>query len=209
MERTGICIECGASFGFKGKRGPSPKRCETCKAKPRSEWTIDPLEAEVNRRSVQERWARYVRPVKPSPPPRFCTECGSVVMTKRATVCSKRCKNQRLMKSEAFKAAHARYQVSEKASLARERRRAKKAAAYIEDVDRQAIFERDGWTCQICQRPLDRTTKVPDLWAPTIDHIVPLARGGTHEPRNCQAAHFSCNARKGHRGGNEQLLLIG
>jgi 5-methylcytosine-specific restriction endonuclease McrA len=35
--------------------------------------------------------------------------------------------------------------------------------------------------------------------SPTIDHILPLARGGTHEPSNVQAAHFGCNAAKGAR----------
>jgi 5-methylcytosine-specific restriction endonuclease McrA len=42
-------------------------------------------------------------------------------------------------------------------------------------------------------------SKVPDRLAPTIDHIVPLARGGTHEPSNVQSAHFICNALKGDR----------
>jgi 5-methylcytosine-specific restriction endonuclease McrA len=31
----------------------------------------------------------------------------------------------------------------------------------------------------------------------TLDHVVPLARGGLDEIDNLQLAHFSCNARKG------------
>lgn len=31
----------------------------------------------------------------------------------------------------------------------------------------------------------------------TADHLVPLARGGTHERRNLVGAHRSCNSRRG------------
>jgi 5-methylcytosine-specific restriction endonuclease McrA len=91
----------------------------------------------------------------------------------------------------------------------RDKRRAVKRNAYVADVNRRAIFERDGWQCQLCGDPVKRNAKVPDPKAPTIDHIVPLAAGGTHEPANAQCAHFLCNSRKGHRAANDQLRLIG
>jgi len=62
--------------------------------------------------------------------------------------------------------------------------------------------------CHICNKAVKRDAVVPHPLAPTIDHVIPLAVGGTHEPLNCRCAHYICNARKGHRGG-EQLLLIG
>jgi 5-methylcytosine-specific restriction endonuclease McrA len=71
------------------------------------------------------------------------------------------------------------------------------------------IFERDRWVCQLCSKKIKRDVVAPHLLAPTIDHIVPLARGGTHEPANAQAAHFICNTRKSDRGGHEQLPMIG
>lgn len=77
-----------------------------------------------------------------------------------------------------------------------ERRRARERDAFVQDVDRVAIFERDGWICQLCNRPTDRAASVPARQAPTIDHIIPLAQGGTHEPANVQCAHFSCNCAK-------------
>lgn len=40
---------------------------------------------------------------------------------------------------------------------------------------------------------------VPHPLAPTTDHIVPLSKGGKHERRNCQLAHFKCNTAKGAR----------
>lgn len=93
----------------------------------------------------------------------------------------------------------------------RDRRAARKRDAYVADVNRRYIYERDHWTCQICGKALRRKAKVPHPLAPTIDHIIPLGARpirGTHEPANCQAAHFICNAKKSD-GGTDQLLLFG
>jgi 5-methylcytosine-specific restriction endonuclease McrA len=40
-----------------------------------------------------------------------------------------------------------------------------------------------------------------------LDHIVPLARGGTHEPRNVQVSHARCNNRKYSTGPGQPRLL--
>lgn len=82
---------------------------------------------------------------------------------------------------------------------AKDRRRARKRAAFVAPVNRAAIFERDAWTCQLCGFPVVADAVVPDFEAPVIDHVVPLARGGTHEPSNVQCAHFLCNSYKSDR----------
>lgn len=79
------------------------------------------------------------------------------------------------------------------------RRRAREADAFVEDVIRSQIYERDDFICQLCGIEIDMTLEFPDRMSPTIDHIVPLAKNGTHEPSNVQAAHFVCNVRKGTR----------
>lgn len=91
----------------------------------------------------------------------------------------------------------------------RDRRRARKREAFVENVYRAKVFERDGWRCQICRRKVDRSKAVPHPKAPTLDHIIPLAKGGTHEPRNAQLACFACNCRKSDQLTGDQLLLIG
>lgn len=63
-------------------------------------------------------------------------------------------------------------------------------------IGRWRIFERDGWACHICGDPVDRDAVVPDLAAPTLDHVVPLARGGEHSEANIKTAHFYCNSVK-------------
>lgn len=96
--------------------------------------------------------------------------------------------------------------------LARQRwvdnRRARKRNAFVEVVYRKKVFERDGYRCHLCNRKTNPDRLVPHPRAPTIDHVIPLARGGTHEPSNCRTACFLCNSKKGDRGGGEQLLLM-
>lgn len=57
-------------------------------------------------------------------------------------------------------------------------------------INREAIFERDGWLCGICGEPV----AVGDA---TLDHIVPISLGGSHEPSNVRLAHSLCNSRRG------------
>lgn len=77
--------------------------------------------------------------------------------------------------------------------------RAAALASLRAPVDRQAIFERDGWMCQLCQTPVSPTSRYPAPMSPSIDHVTPLALGGSHEPSNVQLAHLICNARKNAR----------
>lgn len=52
--------------------------------------------------------------------------------------------------------------------------------------------------CAICGRPLDKTLIYPHPLSPTVDHIIPIARGGSnHDPGNLQAVHLICNVKKG------------
>jgi len=77
-----------------------------------------------------------------------------------------------------------------------QRRKTKERKAFVKRVVRLDIFERDNWICQICNKKVDHKLKFPHPMSATIDHIVPIANGGTHEPRNCQLAHFVCNSKK-------------
>lgn len=81
------------------------------------------------------------------------------------------------------------------------RRDARERGAFVSDVSPQEVYERDQWTCHLCTESLERDAKVPHPLAPTIDHVIPLAKGGTHELDNVKAAHFLCNAVKRDRIG--------
>lgn len=62
---------------------------------------------------------------------------------------------------------------------------------YVEDVNRRELYETYGGICAICEEPL----KFRDM---TVDHIVPLFRGGEHSYANCQPTHGLCNHIKDH-----------
>lgn len=88
-------------------------------------------------------------------------------------------------------------------------RRARTRGARSEHVDRDYVFDRDRWRCQLCGKPVPRSKAWPHPMSASLDHVIPLARQGTHEHLNVQLAHLICNVRKGARGGGEQLALIG
>lgn len=66
------------------------------------------------------------------------------------------------------------------------RRRALQHNAFVEDVDRAELWRQHQGKCGICNQPVK-------LNKTTIDHIIPLCRGGDHSYENCQPAHSECN----------------
>lgn len=89
------------------------------------------------------------------------------------------------------------------------RRALKKSASTGAPVLFAEIAERDGWRCCLCLKPVSPAVKWPDSMSPSLDHLVPLSKGGVHDPSNVALAHLGCNTAKNNRGGGEQLLLIG
>ncbi|WP_420886886.1 HNH endonuclease [Brachybacterium muris] len=79
------------------------------------------------------------------------------------------------------------------------RYRARRRGALITPVSPRTIYERDGWTCRLCGRPIDRDADPQSPLAPSLDHIIPLANGGTHEPSNVWTAHRQCNSERANR----------
>ncbi len=71
------------------------------------------------------------------------------------------------------------------------------------------IFERDRWVCGICRKRIDPKLRAPHRMAATLDHLIPVIEGGIDSRANTRAAHQSCNSSRNHRGGGEQLLLVG
>lgn len=58
---------------------------------------------------------------------------------------------------------------------------------------KKIIYARDT-ICGICGRAVDYDKHFPDPWSPTIDHIIPIQKGG--DPcniENLQLAHLQCN----------------
>lgn len=60
-----------------------------------------------------------------------------------------------------------------------------------------SIAQRDKFRCGICDQPVDMALKNPDPQCASLDHVVPLANGGTHDPANLRLTHLRCNIVKG------------
>ncbi len=77
------------------------------------------------------------------------------------------------------------------------RGRAQRVQAFVEEVDPQVVYARDQWICQLCHKKVNPRTK--GLEGPSLDHVIPIAEGGTHCYQNCVLVHHRCNLRKGKR----------
>lgn len=159
-------------------------------------------------------------------PPRTCSECPTEIGRPRV-VCSAVCAERRRIRRD--KRAREMAQAGRPApqcpcgtaipenrrrcddclaasersarKLAKVRRRARCRYVEHEPYTLAEIARRDQYRCGICGGAVAMAEQVPSLDAPTIDHILPLAAGGTDTPTNVQLAHFLCNSRKGARVG--------
>lgn len=51
--------------------------------------------------------------------------------------------------------------------------------------------------CAICGKKVDKKLKYPDPMSTTVDHIIPVSKGGhPSDLNNLQLAHFYCNRQK-------------
>lgn len=89
------------------------------------------------------------------------------------------------------------------------RRRVAMLSREHEHIDSLEIYERDGWKCRLCYRKVNPKLRWPHPKSASLDHILPIAKGGGHVRTNVHLAHLACNASKRDRGSGEQLMLIG
>lgn len=165
---TAVCA-CGAP------RAEASARCRRC--------------APANRRSrIQE-----------------CTHCGRVFHpTGARRCCSEACSVLRLA------AVHASWRIpsahSDRLRTERKRRgsarRAERLAAVTGSKKQKSgrwrrIADRDGLECWLCHQAVDLTVSVRHQRAPSADHVVPLAHGGSDDDSNLRLAHYGCNSRRG------------
>jgi DNA-directed RNA polymerase subunit RPC12/RpoP len=63
----------------------------------------------------------------------------------------------------------------------------------------EVIARRDHYLCHLCKQIVDMDIKRTDKMGATIDHILPLSKGGLDTMENVALAHWICNIRKGNR----------
>lgn len=69
------------------------------------------------------------------------------------------------------------------------KRRAKLASVEYEVFTFEEIAERDKWRCYLCGKRVARKDA-------SLDHVIPIVKGGGHTRTNVKLAHLRCNKRK-------------
>lgn len=96
-----------------------------------------------------------------------------------------------------------RYPAQFAAKDARRRMRKIETAGEVINFNPLPIFEANNWVCQLCSEKVDPELAYPNPRSKSLDHIIPLAKGGSHTPANAQLAHLACNMTKGAKSGAE------
>lgn len=105
---------------------------------------------------------------------------------------------------------HWRALYPERAATYDARRRALVAQARTAEVFApRDVHTRDNWTCKLCLLPIDPKVAWPDPMSPSVDHVIPLSRGGAHAMHNVQSAHLGCNSSKGNSLMSEVVVHLG
>lgn len=82
------------------------------------------------------------------------------------------------------------------------------ARAKVRDYTRWEVFEDDEFTCYICEDVLSIETPPNDPKSLSIDHVIPLSRGGIDERDNVRTCCLKCNNEKGSMLLEEYLLSV-
>jgi 5-methylcytosine-specific restriction endonuclease McrA len=79
------------------------------------------------------------------------------------------------------------------------RRRARKRIGYVEVIRPELIYKRDKFKCWICNDKviiINTKDNNNEPKAATLDHVIPLAKGGTHSIDNIKTCCRQCNSIK-------------
>ena len=167
---------------------PAETRCHRCRmVKPASEF--------------------YPDPARPTGLASSCRECRKTASKKRyaADPEASRAQNREWAakhpeRMREYKASWSKAHPEQRAEV-QNRRRVRLRSGVVEKIDPREIYERDGGRCHICGKRVARNKM-------SLDHLIPVARGGDHVALNVRLAHLSCNVKRGPGRTPAQLLLL-
>jgi len=165
--------------------------------------------------------------------PRSCAHCGELFVSTSfgAVVCSAECRTEReaemhgrrnrtcgdcgaslgvfslVTYCDECRDKRARTNQREGSRASKHRRRALMHGAEYERINTSLIYERDAWRCGVCGKRVNKALTYPHRMSASLDHIVPLAHGGTHTKANVQLAHWICNCKKSDKLDVQPLLF--
>lgn len=125
-----------------------------------------------------------------------CEECGRMFFSSFERItCSRKCGNRRSNRLKHVK---------------RDKKLRENGKVY--EISLQRLSERDRGVCHLCGGMVDFDDyhiRKDGTWVcgesyPSIDHVLPVSKGGTHTWSNVKLAHRGCNAKRG----NDYLLEV-
>lgn len=205
------CDKCGGEFecSFATIRHQHRINCKNCSKKKREEQAALKDEERKQREKQREEKAKdfYIThniAIRSGKEPTTCKWCGKEFYIEQhmgATIkyCCDTCRRNAIRESLAR---------NRKSGAQQRKKRVKtfkQNGVYDNDITLERLYERDGGVCAICGGKTDFKDYVIDESGyfivgnayPSIDHIKPCAKGGTHTWDNVQLAHFICNSIKG------------
>jgi len=194
-----VCKQCGCAFYYTGRSKKPPQVCST------------PDCVERRKRAYSATYRRRHGSANLSRIKKNCVVCGkqfSLTDNKGTQTCGKKCGgilsglSRRLFRTPAEQLAQRRGRWRQQNHLRNSR------TAGAEKFEAVEIFERDGWCCGLCGGKVNKRLRYPHPRSATLDHIVPLSKGGGHSRANTHCAHFVCNVKK-QAGPGGQLRLFG
>ena len=66
-------------------------------------------------------------------------------------------------------------------------------------ISADVLIERDGNVCHICLTQIDLSLARNSRFGATIDHVIPVSKGGADTLDNMKLAHWICNIKKGNK----------
>lgn len=133
----------------------------------------------------------------------YCKECqrleGRKQYDKRKEMHKKTMRNWQIANPEKRREIERRCYMNNKERIiehhvnANRRRRAHLQGVIVDkEITLNKVYERDNGICQLCRTFCNKANA-------SIDHKIPISRGGAHTWDNVQLAHFNCNSAKGNR----------
>ena len=165
--------------------------CDVCRDREQTERTIAREQAKVQekqerKKAKQQKAIELVKAKEQAQKSKEheCVVCGTKTM--RPKYCSDKCLN---------KAKNKRHEIARRTRI--------QGVMIDKDITLEALYKRDGGACHICGLQCNYNDYVvrggiviTGEYYPSIDHVIPLAKGGKHSWVNVRLAHRRCNSCK-------------
>lgn len=195
LNNKSICKRCGKSF-----KGDRLQYCsDECRIKPEehkvNNYVPKPKHVEVcvncnkeyETHSTSSKYCsygcRYEYKVKQKPVHNIkCKECGKWFSStnKRKTYCSTKCGDKH----------------DNRLKEMRRRKRIRRNGKIDWDISVERLVKRDNGICYLCGEKVKVNANTNDDYYPSIEHVLPISKGGTHTWNNVKLAHRICNSLK-------------